>query len=85
MSYRFTALQLDIGEDLLPLSAVLQQRGVGHRIYEESGLQVLKVSRPEQVDEVISLYRAWRAGEVRIERVTSAAEKSTRTNHASPP
>ena len=34
----FTALQLDVTEDLLPLSAVLQQRGVAHRIFEENGV-----------------------------------------------
>ena len=69
MTYGFTALQLDIAEDLLPLSAVLQQRGVAHRIFEENGQQVLKVGRQEQVGEVVSLYQSWRAGEFRIERV----------------
>lgn len=63
----YTALSVDVEENLLPLSAVLHQRGVGHRIYEENGRQVLKVGEPGQVDEVEALYRAWRAGEVHIE------------------
>lgn len=63
----YTALSVDVEENLLPLSAVLHQRGVGHRIYEENGRQVLKVGRVEQVAEVEELYRAWRAGEVRIQ------------------
>jgi rhomboid protease GlpG len=63
----YTALSVDLQEDLLPLSAVLRQRGVGHRIFEENGRQVLKVGQPGQVAEVEALYRAWRAGEVRIE------------------
>ncbi|MBN7797992.1 rhomboid family intramembrane serine protease [Parahaliea mediterranea] len=63
----YTALSVDVEENLLPLSAVLHQRGVGHRIYEEGGRQVLKVGEPGQVAEVEALYQAWRAGEVRIE------------------
>lgn len=76
MSFRFTALQLDISEDLQPLSAVLYQRGVAHRIYEESGHQVLKVDRENQIDEVVALYKGWRSGEFRIERVDVAPESA---------
>ena len=70
MTKGFTALQLDVTEDLRPLSAVLQQRWVAHRIFEENGQQVLKVGTQTQVEEVVALYRAWRAGECRIERVS---------------
>lgn len=63
------ALELDIGEDLRPLSALLHQRGLRHRIYEESGKQVLMVENPAQVPEVVKLYGSWQAGEFRIERV----------------
>ena len=62
-----TALRVDVQEDLLPLSALLHQRGVPHRIFESGGQQVLKVVDPEQVKEVRDLYGAWRNGEVRIE------------------
>ncbi len=62
-----TALSVDVEEDLLPLSALLHQRGVAHRIFEEGGRQVLKVQRRDQVDQVVALYRAWRRGDVRIE------------------
>lgn len=61
------ALKVDVEEDLLPLSALLHQRGVPHRIFEETGRQVLKVVHREHVDQVKDLYRSWRAGEVRIE------------------
>ncbi|MEH6582942.1 MAG: rhomboid family intramembrane serine protease [Halioglobus sp.] len=70
MKYHFTALERDISEDLLPLSGVLHQRGVAHRIFEENGRQVVKVGREEQVAVVASLYDAWRKGEFRIERVS---------------
>jgi GlpG protein len=62
-----TALSVTVEEDLLPLSALLHQRGVVHRIFEESGRQVLEVQQAAQAPEVVALYRAWRAGEVRIE------------------
>lgn len=67
MSVFHTALSVDVEEDLLPLSALLHQRGVVHRIFEESGRQVLKVQHAQQTEQVEALYRAWRAGEVRIE------------------
>ena len=63
----YTALNVDIEEDLLPLSALLHQRGVAHRIFEEGGRQVVKVQHREQAQQVASLYQAWRAGEVKIE------------------
>ncbi len=67
-----TALDVDVEEDLLPLSTLLHQRGVVHRVYEENGRQVLKVQRRDQAAQVAALYRAWRAGEVKIE-LTGAA------------
>lgn len=67
MTNGYTALSVDVEENLLPLSAALHQRGVGHRIYEENGRQVVKVGDPGQVAEVEALYRAWRSGEVQIE------------------
>ena len=49
MPFEHTALSVDIGEDLLPLSALLHNRGLHHRIYEEGGRQVLKVAQQAQV------------------------------------
>ena len=63
------ALGVAIDEDLKPLSALLHQRGVAHRIFEEGGQQVLMVEGAEQAEQVRALYDAWRAGEVRIEAV----------------
>lgn len=67
MSQSFKALSVNVDEDLRPLSVTLFQRGVRHRIYESHGQQVLMVADEAQVDEVVHLYRAWRAGELRIE------------------
>ncbi len=67
------ALSVGIEEDLLPLSVLLQRRGVAHRIFEDQGRQVLAVQQAAQAPQVRSLYQAWRAGEVRIEPVEQGA------------
>jgi GlpG protein len=67
MANGHTALEVDLGENLLPLSGALAARGIRHRIYEDQGRQVVAVADPARVAEVGALYRAWRAGEVRIE------------------
>jgi GlpG protein len=67
MSDFHPALIVSVEEDLLPLSALLHQRAVAHRIYEENGRQVLALQQAAQAPEVEALYRAWRAGELRIE------------------
>jgi GlpG protein len=56
-----------VEEDLLPLSTLLHQHGVVHRIFEERGRQVVMVDAASQVLPVQSLYSAWRAGTVKIE------------------
>lgn len=76
MSFEYTALSVDIAEDILPLSAVLHQRGLRHRIYEENGRQVLKVSEQAQVDEVNTLYSAWRSGQIKIELMPRESTRS---------
>ncbi|MEP0203047.1 MAG: rhomboid family intramembrane serine protease [Halioglobus sp.] len=67
MTFAHTALSVGVEENLLPLSAVLKQHGVAHRVFEERGQQVLKVTSPEAVPQVQSLYKAWRSGDVKIE------------------
>lgn len=69
MSFEITALSVDLAEDLLPLSAMLHQRKQAHRIFEEGGRQVLKVETQASVEEVASLYTAWRSGQLKIELV----------------
>ena len=67
MSFDFTALSVDLAEDILPLSAVLHQRGLAHRIYEENGRQVLKVESRAKAAEIETLYSDWRSGQISIE------------------
>jgi GlpG protein len=77
MEDMITALSVDVEEDLLPLTALLRQRGVAHRIYEEGGRQVLKVpGGQQQAQQVAALYRSWRAGEVKIELSSAAGTRS---------
>jgi len=80
MSFDITALSVDVAEDILPLSAVLQQRGLPHRIYEENGRQVLKVDAPDKVEEVEALYRGWRSGQFTIEMREKPASEVPRTS-----
>jgi len=78
MSFNITALSVDVAEDILPLSAVLHQRGLAHRIYEENGRQVLKVDRQDAVDEIEALYSNWRSGQITIEmRKNPTSKKSS--------
>lgn len=67
MGELYRALGVAIDEDLKPLAALLHQRGVAHRIFEEGGQQVLMVEGEKQAAQVRALYDAWRAGEVHIE------------------
>jgi GlpG protein len=67
MPQAHTALNVGVEEDLLPLSALLHQHGVAHRIFEKGGRQVVTVGREDQAQQVKELYRAWREGEVKIE------------------
>lgn len=67
MSDFHEVLSVPADEDLLPLSALLHQHGVVHRIFEESGRQIVLVQRQDQVEQVRALYRAWRGGKVNIE------------------
>lgn len=67
MPESYEALSVAVEEDLLPLTALLHQNGVEHRIFEQGGRQVLMVSREDQARQVRVLYQAWRAGEVQIQ------------------
>lgn len=78
MSNLYTALSVSVEEDLLPLTALLQQRGLPHRIVEENGQQVVKVQEQRQVEPVQQLYRAWRAGEIKIELAAGSRRPALR-------
>ncbi len=80
MSEVYEALAVSLDEDLLPLSVLLHQRGLPHRIIEERGEQVLKVTREDHVQAVRTLYQAWRSGEVAIE-LTKAPAQPARAAH----
>ncbi len=67
MRFDITALRVALDEDLLPLSVLLHQHQLPHRIYEEAGEQVLKVSGQAQADKVKQVYRAWRDGKLNLQ------------------
>ncbi|MFT6287489.1 MAG: GlpG protein [Alcanivorax sp.] len=72
MSFPYTALSVDIEEDLLPLTTLLHERGVAHRIFEEGGQQVVRVAEESHVEPLRALYRSWRDGDVGIELAPSS-------------
>ncbi|MDX1733728.1 MAG: rhomboid family intramembrane serine protease [Halioglobus sp.] len=77
MDEMFKALAVPLEEDLLPLSVLLRERGVPHRIVEQDGQQVLQVARLEHARVVAALYKSWRDGEFTIELSREAAELSS--------
>ena len=77
MQDTYHALSVALEEDLLPLSGLLHQHGVMHRIFEEGGRQIVLVGRQDQAQQVQDLYEAWRAGDVRIERTRHASQDTT--------
>ena len=77
MQDTYQALSVALEEDLLPLSGLLHQHGVMHRIFEEGGRQIVLVGRQEQAQQVQDLYQAWRAGDVRIELTRHAGQDTT--------
>ena len=77
MQDTYHALSVALEEDLLPLSGLLHQHGVMHRIFEEGGRQIVSVGRQDQAQQVQDLYEAWRAGDVRIELTRHAGQDTT--------
>ncbi len=70
MNTQNIALQADLDTDLLPFAVLLHSRGIRHRIFEDSGKQVLELTDVGRRDEVQALYQDWQSGalEVEIER-----------------
>jgi GlpG protein len=60
------ALVVESELDLRLFSAYLWQQGVAHRVFEESGAQVLEVADPRQVGRVREEFDAWRGGALRL-------------------
>ncbi|NND69688.1 MAG: rhomboid family intramembrane serine protease [Halioglobus sp.] len=67
MTEFYPALRVDIQENLLPLSALLHQRGMPHRVIEKGGHQVLEVLDQAHIEPVRECYGAWQRGELQIE------------------
>lgn len=55
-----------LDEDLRPLSALLWQQKIAHRIVEEDGAQVLLLAVPEERERAASLLQRWQDGELRV-------------------
>lgn len=73
MTRGHVVLRVPASEDLLPFLLLLQQRRVPHRVYESRGEQVLEVADRAQAEGVMSLYQAWRSGELQLQIAPRAA------------
>lgn len=63
------AIETSIEQDLSLFSRYLWQQQVRHRIFEESGRQVVEVADAATVGAVRAAYRAWREGRLVLEPV----------------
>ncbi|WP_414981469.1 rhomboid family intramembrane serine protease [Congregibacter sp.] len=55
-----------LDEDLRPLSALLWQQGIAHRIVEENGGQVVLLAQSTDKDRAADLLARWQSGELRV-------------------
>jgi GlpG protein len=65
-------IETSLEEDLSLFSAYLWQQRVPHRIFEESGRQVLEVRESGAADAVRASYSAWQRGELVLKRRAAA-------------
>lgn len=53
-------------EDLRPISALLFQQRIAHRIVEDGGEQVIQLQEPSDTDRAADLLKRWQSGELNI-------------------
>ena len=58
-----TAVRVSLDTNLAQFLHVLQQQGIGHRVTEDSGEQVLWVASDAQAEQVRELYQQFQAGQ----------------------
>jgi GlpG protein len=68
----------DLNEDLRPLSALLWQQRIRHRIVEAAGHQQVRLDFDEDRPRAEELLQRWQRGEVRLERVQRTRSGPTR-------
>ena len=66
-------IETSLEEDLSLFSRYLWQQRVRHRIFEESGLQVVELADERQADAVRKVYQDWRAGSLVLESRQAAS------------
>jgi len=71
------AIETSIDEDLSLFSRYLRQQRVRHRIFEESGRQVVEVAEAGAAEPVRAAYRAWQEGRLVLTPGPAAAGAGT--------
>ena len=73
-----SALRVPLDSDLADFLQVLQQQGIGHRVTEDRGEQVLWVGSDAQAEQVLELYQQFQSGlwtPVAAEPISQAASR----------
>lgn len=76
------AIETSTEEDLSLFSRYLWQQRIRHRIYEESGRQVVEIAEAGAADPVRAAYRAWREGRLVLEPVGAGSASVPDQEHA---
>ncbi len=58
-----SALRVPLDNDLAGFLRLLQQQGIGHRVTEDRGEQVLWVGSDAQAEQVLELYQQFQSGQ----------------------
>ena len=74
-------IETSIDEDLSLFSQYLWQQRVRHRVFEESGRQVLELANAQDGDAVLAAYAAWSDGRLVLEAAPVADAGAARSSH----
>ena len=66
-------LRAPLDADLRPLSALLYQQRILHRIVEEGGQQVVQLAQPDDLERATDLMNRWQDGEIELRWAPSSA------------
>lgn len=69
-------IEVPAEENLAPFSQFLWQHGLHHRIFEESGRQIVEIADASLAEDVCRAFDAWRAGKLEIPSLRPAASTS---------
>ncbi|MEM1402905.1 MAG: rhomboid family intramembrane serine protease [Pseudomonadota bacterium] len=73
-------LRAPLDADLRPLSALLYQQRILHRVVEEGGEQVVRLAQPADLERAAELMTRWQDGEIELRRTTPSPSATARAS-----